>query len=316
MLKPQKRLCDKIWVDGELIDWDDANVHMSSHVLHYGSSVFEGIRAYNVGGTTKVFHLDAHVDRLYDSAKIYRMEIPYTKDQFKDAIMNCIKVNKFEACYIRPIVFRNVGAMGVNPFPASICCAILTWIWGAYLGKEAVEEGVDICVATWSRMHANTHAGIAKAGGNYLNSQLMKMEAITNGYVEAIALQTNGYIAEGSGENLFMVGKRWGTKHPTIFTPPLSASILSGITRASVIQLASDIGMEVVEQTLPREALYVCDELFFTGTAAEITPIKSVDRIPVGPGKRGPITKRLQEELFGILKGEKPDVHHWLTPVN
>lgn len=311
----EKKLADKVWVNGELVDWEKATIHVISHVVHYGSSVFEGIRCYNVAGTPKIFHLDAHVDRLFDSAKIYRMEIPYTKAELKKAMMDTIKANGFQACYIRPVIFRDLGALGVNPLPAKIKTVILTWEWGAYLGKEALEEGVDICVSTWHRMHANTHAGIAKAGGNYLNSQLMKMEALNNGYVEAIALQTNGYIAEGSGENLFMVAKRWGHATSTIFTPPMSASILSGITRASVIQLAEELGMEVLEQTLPREALYVCDELFFTGTAAEITPIRTVDRIKIGTGTRGPVTKRLQERLFGLLAGELEDTHGWLTPV-
>ncbi|MFC1707219.1 branched-chain amino acid transaminase [Planctomycetota bacterium] len=310
-----EKLADKVWIDGELVNWEDATIHVISHVVHYGSSVFEGIRCYDVGGTPKIFHLHAHVDRLFDSAKIYRMEIPFSKDEIKQAMLDTIKANGFQECYVRPVFFRDQGALGVNPFPAEVKCVILTWKWGAYLGKEALEEGVDICVSTWSRMHANTHAGIAKAGGNYLNSQLMKMEALTNGYVEAIALQTNGYIAEGSGENLFMIAKRWGDKHSTIFTPPLSASILSGITRATVIQLASELGMTVVEQTLPREALYVCDELFFTGTAAEITPIRTVDRLPIGTGRRGPVTKQLQEALFAILTGKVEDRHGWLTPV-
>ncbi|MCS7082862.1 MAG: branched-chain amino acid transaminase [Bacteroidetes bacterium] len=301
-------LCEWIWFNGRLVPFEEARVHVLAHVIHYGSSVFEGIRAYKTKKGTAIFRLREHLRRLYDSAKIYRMSIPYTPEELEEAVLQSIRANGLESCYIRPIVFRGYGPMGVNPLHCPVEVAIAVWEWGAYLGQEALEQGVDVQVSSWNRLPANSIPYIAKAGGNYLNSQLIKMEALTNGYAEGIALDYDGFIAEGSGENLFLV------RDGRLFTPSLEAPILPGVTRDAVIRLARDMGLEVVETRLPRSSLYVADELFFTGTAAEITPIRSVDRIPIGTGFRGPITARLQEAFFHIVHdGEDP--YGWLTPV-
>ena len=300
---------DKIWMDGGFVDWDNANIHVCSHVVHYGSAVFEGMRCYKTPMGAAAFRLKAHVDRLYNSAKIYRMEIPYSKGEFADAILETIRINNLDECYIRPVVYRGYEELGVNPFPNPVKVFIAVWKWGQYLGQDALENGVDVCVSSWTRIAPNTLPALSKAGANYMNSQLIKMEAIVNGYVEGIALDTNGYVSEGSGENLFIV--RNGKLH----TPPLGASVLPGITRDCTIQLAGDLGVEVVQQIIPREALYLADEVFFTGSAAEISPIRSIDRIEIGSGKRGPMTQQLQERFFGILSGEFEDKHNWLTKV-
>lgn len=298
-----------IWFNGELVKWDEAQVHVASHVLHYGSSVFEGIRAYETEDGPAVFCLDAHIDRLFNSSKIYRMEVPYTKEEIRQAIMETIKVNEHKNCYIRPLIFRGMNGLGVNPNGCPVGVTIITMEWGAYLGPEAIEQGVDVGVSSWGRMAPNTFPAAAKIGGQYINSQLIAMEATRHGYTEGIALDANGFVSEGSGENIFLV------RDGVLFTPPLSSSVLEGITRRCVITLAQDLGYKVREECIPREALYVADEVFFTGTAAEITPIRSVDHIPVGVGKRGPITKQLQEEFFGLSSGTLPDRHGWLTPV-
>jgi len=300
---------DKIWFNGQFVPWDEAKVHVMAHVLHYGSSVFEGIRAYKTATGPAVWLLDGHLKRLFDSAKIYRMEIPYSFDEIREAILETIRVNKHEACYIRPIVFRGYGEIDVDPRGCPVEVAIATIEWGRYLGQEAIEQGVDVCVSSWRRMAPNTIPALAKCGANYANSQLIKMDALENGYVEAIALDVAGYVSEGSGENLFLV------RNGTLITPPLGFSVLGGLTRDAVITLARDLGIPVEEQAIPRELLYIADEAFFTGTAAEITPIRSIDRIPIGQGKRGPITARIQKEFFGIVSGEVPDRHGWLTPV-
>jgi branched-chain amino acid aminotransferase len=300
---------DKIWFNGEFVPWDEAQIHVMSHVLHYGSSVFEGIRAYNTANGPGVWLLDGHLKRLFDSAKIYRMEIPYSFDEVKEAILETIRVNKHEACYIRPIVFRGYGEIGVDPRGCPVDVVIATIEWGRYLGPEAIEQGVDVCVSSWQRMAPNTFPALAKSGANYANSQLIKLEALENGYAEGIALDVAGYVSEGSGENLFIV------RDGTLITPPLGFSILGGLTRGAVITLAKDLGIPVAEQAIPRELLYISDEVFFTGTAAEITPIRSIDRLTIGAGRRGPITERLQVEFFGITEGEIPDRHGWLTPV-
>jgi len=300
---------DKIWFNGRFVPWDEAKVHVMAHVLHYGSSVFEGIRAYKTPTGPAVWLLDGHLRRLFDSAKIYRMEIPYSFDELREAILETIRVNRHEACYIRPIVFRGYGEIGVDPRGCPVEVAIATIEWGRYLGKEAIEQGVDVCVSSWRRMAPDTIPALAKCGANYANSQLIKVDALENGYVEAIALDVAGYVSEGSGENLFVV------RNGTLITPPLGFSVLGGLTREAVITLAKDLGIPVKEQAIPRELLYIADEAFFTGTAAEITPIRSIDRIPIGRGKRGPITTRLQEEFFGIVSGEVPDRYGWLTPV-
>ena len=300
----------KVWMNGKLIPWSEANIHIASHVIHYGTSLFEGFRAYDTPKGSAILQLQAHTKRLYNSCKMYRMDIPYTQEEFNSAIIDTIKANQLSSCYIRPIVYRGYGTLGVDPFPCPVDCAILVWEWGQYLGDEAVEKGVDVRVSSWLRMAPNTFPALAKSGANYMNSQLIKMEALTEGYVEGIALNVRGHVSEGSGENVFLVND--GTVH----TPPLSASILPGITRATVIQLLKDLEIPVVEDTTPREMLYIADEVFFTGSAAEITPIRSIDKIPIGSGGRGPITKRLQEEFFAYINGEREDRYNWLTYVN
>lgn len=300
---------DKIWFNGELINWEDAKIHVLSHVVHYGSSVFEGIRCYKTKSGPAVFRLDDHIGRLFDSAKIYRMEVPYTANQVQEAVLETIRTNKLEECYVRPVVFRGYGAIGVLPFEAPVEVAIAVWEWGQYLGDEAVQKGVSVCTSSWNRMAPNTFPFFAKAGGNYLNSQLVKMEANIDGYDEGIALGTDGLVSEGSGENIFAM------KNSSIYTPSSSFSILPGITRHSAITLARDLGYKVEQRAIPREFLYVADEIFFTGTAAEITPIRAIDKIPIGTGERGPTTKKLQEAFFAITSGEDDDRHGWLTHV-
>jgi branched-chain amino acid aminotransferase len=299
----------KVWMNGRLVDFADAKIHAFSHVFHYGSAMFEGMRVYKTRGGTAAFRLDDHVERLYQSCKVYRMEIPYTQAQFKDAIFDTIRANGFDACYIRPLIYRGLGALGVNPFKSPVDVIVAVWKWGQYLGEDAVTNGVDVCVSSWNRMAPNTFPAMAKATGNYLNSMLIKMEALVNGYTEGIALDSAGRLSEGSGENLFLVYRG------RILTPPLAGTILPGITRDTVITLARDAGYIVVEQQIAREMLYIADEVFLTGTAAEITPVRSVDRIPVGTGARGPVTERLQKEFFGLLDGEAEDRYGWLTPI-
>lgn len=297
----------KIWMNGGLVDWSDAKIHVASHVIHYGSGVFEGARCYSTPRGSACFRLDTHMRRLFDSAKIYRMDPKFDQTALTEAVLETIRANQFKACYIRPIVYRGYSALGVNPFPCPVDTAILTWEWGAYLGQDALENGVDVRVSSWSRSAPNTFPTLAKTSANYANSQLIKMEAITEGYSEGIALDTFGYLSEGSGQNLFVI------REGVIYTPPLTASILPGITRNSVITIARDLGYKVREEMLPRELLYIADEAFFAGTAVEITPIRSVDKIPVGTGKRGPITTAIQQAFFDIINGEVPDRHGWLT---
>ena len=300
---------DHIWHNGKLIRWDDAHIHVLSHVVSYGSSVFEGIRCYETTHGPVTFRLRDHMRRLLHSGHIYRMENPYTADQLSAAAHDVVRSNHLTGCYIRPIVIRGYGDVGVNPSACPVEVYIAAWEWGAYLGKEAIEEGVDVCVSSWTRMAPNTLPAMAKAGANYMNSQLIRMEAAANGYAEGIALDVNGYVSEGSGENIFLV------QDGVIYTPPLATSVLPGITRNSIMMLAEDLHIPVREQLIPREFLYIADEVFFTGTAAEVTPLRSIDRIKVGTGRRGPITKRLQEEFFAIISGAKPDRHNWLSPV-
>jgi len=300
---------DKIWHNGKFIHWDDAKIHVMSHVISYGSAVFEGIRCYRTKQGAAIFRLKDHMQRLLNSARIYRMELPHTADELCATAVELVRVNKMNGCYVKPIVLRGYGEAGVNPFPSPIEMYMACWEWGSYLGAEAVEKGVDVCVSTWTRMAPNTLPAISKAAGNYMNSQLIRMEAIVNGYVEGIALDINGYVSEGSGENLFLV------QDGTLLTPPLSSSILPGITRRSIVTLCEDLKIPVHEQLIPREMLYIADEVFFTGTAAEVTPLRTIDRIPIGNGSRGPVTKRLQDEFYAITSGTKPDRHNWLTPV-
>jgi branched-chain amino acid aminotransferase len=302
---------EKIWHNGRFIRWEDATIHVLSHVVSYGSSVFEGIRCYATPSGPAVFRLREHIRRMLDSAKIYRMEnVGYTAAELADAMLELVRVNKMESCYIRPIVLRGYGEMGVNPVKNPIDVYIACWDWGKYLGEEALAEGVDVCVSSWTRIAPNTLPALAKAGANYMNSQLMKMEALANGYSEGIALDADGYVSEGSGENIFVV--RDGKLH----TPPLGASVLPGITRDTVLTLAAELDLPIVETIIPREMLYIADEVFFSGTAAEITPIRSVDRIAIGKGRRGPIAERLQKEFFALVNGRKPDRYGWLTPVH
>jgi branched-chain amino acid aminotransferase len=297
----------KIWMNGALVDWADATIHVASHVVHYGSGVFEGARCYNTPLGSACFRLDAHMRRLFDSCKIYRMEPQDDLNTLTNAVLETIRANEFKACYIRPIIYRGYNELGVNPFPCPVDTAILTWEWGAYLGQDALKNGVDVRVSSWNRAAPNTFPTLAKSAANYANSQLIKMEAIAEGYSEGIALDTHGNLSEGSGQNLFLV------RDNILYTPPLSAAVLPGITRSSVITLARDLGFTVQEEMLPRELLYIADEAFFVGTAAEITPIRSVDKITIGAGRPGPVTEALQKAFFAVINGEVPDRHGWLT---
>jgi len=298
-----------IWMNGKFVPYEDAKIHVLSHVVHYGSSTFEGIRAYATPAGTAVFRLDRHVQRLIDSCKIARIECPYLYDELMDAVRETVRKNGGQACYIRPVVYRGFKTLGVNPTGVPVDVAIATLNWGKYLGKDALEHGIAVKVSSWRRAAPDTFPALAKTGANYLNSQLIKLEAITDGYEEGIALDAFGYVAEGSGENIFLV------RNGALLTPTLANSILPGITRDSVIQLARDLKLEVREEQIPREMLYIADEVFFTGTAAEITPITSIDRIPVGEGLVGPVTKRLQEAFFDVIEGRASDRRGWLFPI-
>jgi len=300
---------EKIWCNGKLIPWDDAKIHVLSHVVSYGSAVFEGVRCYHGEQGPAIFRLREHMQRLVNSAHIYRMEAPFSVDALCQASVELVRANKVAACYIRPIVLRGYGDVGVDPRGCPVDVYLACWEWGKYLGEAAVSGGVDICVSSWNRPAPNTLPQMSKAAANYMNSQLIRMEAKTNGYEEGLALDVNGYVSEGSGENVFVVMKG------TVYTPPFANSALPGITRDSVMTLCRDFDIPVAEQMIPREMLYVADEIFFSGTAAEITPVRSVDRVKIGIGARGPITKRVQEEFFALTSGKRPDRHGWLTPV-
>ena len=295
-----------IWFNGKLVPWEQATIHVLSHVVHYGTSFFEGLRCYETPRGPAIFRLTPHIRRLVDSAKIYRTEIPYSQEQLVAAVKETVRANGLRAGYIRPVVYRGYGEIGVNPAKNPVEVAIATIEWGKYLGAEAMESGVDVCVSSWNRFAPNTLPAMSKAGGNYMNSQLIKMEALANGYAEGIALDANGQVSEGSGENLFII------RDGVAYTPPSSASILTGITRDTALALLGEMGVPVREQVVPRELLYLADELFFTGTAAEITPIRSVDRVTVGAGSRGPITAELQRRFFALVQGEAPDERGWL----
>ena len=299
---------EKIWHNGKLIPWDDATLHVMSHVVNYGSSVFEGIRCYALPSGPAIFRAPEHMQRLLDSARIYRIDVDFTLDDLTHGLVDLIKNNGVWPCYIRPIILRGYGEAGVNPFNSPTEVYICNYPWGKYLGSDA-SQGVDVCISSWTRIAPNTLPAMAKAGANYMNSQLIKMEAIINGYAEGIALDVNGYVSEGSGENLFVA------RNGVLQTAPLGNSVLPGITRDSILQIARDLGIKIVEQQIPRESLYIADEVFFTGTAAEVTPIRSVDKISVGKGAVGPITKSIQQEFYGIVRGEKSDRYKWLTPV-
>jgi branched-chain amino acid aminotransferase len=299
----------KIWMNGKLVEWKDATIHIASHVIHYGSSVFEGARCYATPKGSACFRLDAHMRRLQLSAKIYRMSYPLDLTAWQDAVLDTIRANEMKSCYIRPILYRGYESLGVNPFTCPVDAAIMLWDWGAYLGKEALEEGCDVQIASWSRMAPNTLPAMAKSAANYANSALIKMEAVTDGYSEGIALDVYGNVSEGSGQNIFIV------RDGTLLTPSLGSSILGGITRDCIITLARELGYSVAESIIPREALYTADEVFVVGTAAEVTPIRSIDKIQVGAGRRGPVTEALQRAFFAVVNGDVPDTHGWLTYV-
>ena len=299
----------KVWMNGKIVDWANANIHIATHVIHYGSAVFEGARCYKTPKGSMFFRLGAHMRRLYDSARIYRMDYALDCETLTRGVIDTVIANGLEACYIRPLIYRGFHTLGVNPLPCPVDAAILVWEWGAYLGPEALEKGVDARVSSWTRSAPNTFPSMAKSSANYANSGLIKMEAVLDGYSEGIALDPEGHLSEGSGQNLFLV------RDGALYTPPFSASVLPGITRDSIITLAKDMGLTVKEQDLPREMLYVSDEVFFVGTAAEVTPIRSVDKIQIGAGRRGPITTALQTAFFDYINGVVPDRHDWLTPV-
>jgi branched-chain amino acid aminotransferase len=301
---------EKVWHNGQFIPWKEATLHVASHVISYASCLFEGIRCYSTLQGPAIFRLPEHVDRLMNSCRIYHMEPGYSRDQLQEAMVELVRVNRASHCYIRPLVFRGYGELSVNPLKNPVEVYMLAWKWGKYLGEEALKKGVDVCVSSWQRIAPNTLPAMAKSAANYMNSQLIKIEALTNGFSEGIALDTNGHLSEGSGENLFLV------REGKLLTPPLFSSVLPGITRDSVMTLAREMGYAVFEQPLPREMLYIADEAFFTGTAAEITPIRSVDHIMVRKGEPGPITRKLQEQFLAIAEGRAEDTHGWLTHVS
>jgi len=300
---------DKIWMNGEYVNWDDAKIHILSHVIHYGSGIFEGARCYNTPKGPAIFRLKEHTDRLFNSSKIYRMDIPFTKDEINQVIIDLIKMNKHKECYIRPLVYRGYESLGVDPTGVPIEVSIAVWPWGKYLGPEAIEQGVDVGVSSWRRNAPGTMPDMAKATANYMNGQLIRLEARAHGYIEGIALDIFGHVSEGSGENVFIVRRN------RLVTPPFGSSILPGITRNTIIKIATDMGIEVIEEAIPREALYIADEVFFTGSAAEVTPIRSIDGIKIGEGSRGPITEKLQKAFFSIFADSFDDKYNWLTYV-
>ena len=301
---------EKIWHNGNWILWDDAKLHVLTHAVSYGSAVFEGIRCYETPQGPAIFRLREHMQRLINSGKIYRMDLPYTLEQFCQVACELVRINKMSSCYVKPIALRGYGEVGVNPLNSPVDLYMACWHWGAYLGPDALSKGVDVCVSSWTRIAPNTLPAMSKAAANYMNSQLIRMEAALNGFAEGIALDSDGYVSEGSGMNIFMV------HDGTLYTPPLSASILPGITRDSVVKLATDLEIPLKESVIPREMLYLADEVFFVGTAVEVTPLRSIDKIIVGKGVAGPITRKIQEEFFAVTSGRKPDRHNWLTPVS
>ena len=301
---------DLIWFNGEFVAWKDATVHVMSHALHYGSSVFEGIRAYDTHKGTCIFRLEEHIDRLFDSAKIYRMKIPYSKEEISQACKDAVKKNGLKSAYLRPLIFLGEIGMGLRPPTDAVSeVMIAAFPWDAYLGEDAIEHGVEVGVSSWNRLAPNTMPTAAKAGGNYLSSQLISSEAARHGYAEGIALDVNNFVSEGAGQNVFLVRKG------VVFTPPSTASILQGLTRDAVINLAKDLGFEVREETITREALYIADEIFMTGTATEVVPVKSMDGMQVGEGSRGPVTEKIQSAFFGLFDGTTEDKHCWLEAI-
>ncbi len=300
-----------IWKDGEIIAWHDATVHLLSLAVQFGSSVFEGIRAYDTARGPAVFRLDEHLRRLHDSCAIYRMEVGHTQEALKKACVEIIRKNGLKDCYLRPMVLRGYGSAGLNPVGSPVETYIPAWPWGTYLGEGALEAGVDVCVSSWMRAHPNTFPVRAKAAGHYVSAQLIKMEALANGYVEGIAVGPSGLVSEGSGQNVFLV------RQGRVVTPTLDGTSLAGITRDAILRIAADLGYEVREEPVPRESLYTADEIFFTGTASEVTPVRSVDRIPVGDGRAGPVTLAIQKRFMEVVRGEADDAYGaWLTYVD
>ena len=300
---------DQVWMNGSLVAWKDATVHVATHALHYGTGIFEGIRAYKTKNGSAVYRLPEHMRRLYDSCRVYRMEPKWSFDELSAAVVETVRVNGYESCYIRPLVYRGLETLGLDPRPCPVDVSIIVWEWAAMFGADGLSKGIDVGVSSWTRLAPNTLPAMAKATGNYANSGLIKMQAMIDGYGDAIALDENGLVSEGSGQNLFLV------RDKVIYTPSVTSSILQGITRDSVMVMARDLGYEIREAAMPREFLYMADEAFFCGTAVEITPIRSIDRIAVGDGERGPVTAALQQQFFGIINGDVPDTHRWLTPV-
>ncbi|MBN1898316.1 MAG: branched-chain-amino-acid transaminase [Spirochaetes bacterium] len=300
---------EKIWMNGKFVNWKDAKIHVLSHVIHYGSGVFEGIRCYHSSKASIIFRLRDHIGRLFDSAKIFRMEPDYSVDELAKAIIDTVKINKLKQAYIRPLIYRGFGFLGLNPFKCPIDVMIAAWDWGKYLGEGSMENGISVKISSWNRPAPNTFPSMAKICGNYANSQFIKIDALLDGYDEGIALDSYGFVSEGSGENVFIV------RNGVIFTPPTSSSILPGITRHCIFVLARELGIIVKQHVLPRESLYVSDEVFLTGTAAEITPVIKIDNIVVSKGKAGPVTKKLQKEFFNIIEGKTEDRHGWLTRI-
>lgn len=298
-----------IWKDGEYVAWEDAQVHLLAVAVQFGASIFEGIRCYDTPGGPAVFRLPEHIRRFQDSCKIYRMPLEHSAEELTEACRATVRKNGLKDCYIRPMALWGYGSAGMDPSDSPLETYVAAWPWGAYLGPEALAKGVDVCVSSWWRAHPNTFPVAAKAAGHYVNAQLIKMEAMANGYVEGIAVGPSGLVSEGSGQNLFLV------RDGVVLTPFLDGTSLAGITRDAVVTVAGDLGYEVREQDVPRESLYTADELFFTGTASEVTPIRSVDKIPIGEGKAGPVTLEIQKRFLDIAKGQAEDAHGWLTPV-
>ena len=292
-----------------MVDWKDATIHVASHVIHYGTGAFEGLRAYDSKHGTSVFRLAPHMRRMIDSCKVYRMEPKWSQAELEQAVLETVRVNGFKSCYIRPVIYRGYDSLTLDPRPCPVEAAVIVWEWDQMMGADALERGIDVGVSSWTRLAPNTLPALAKGSANYANSALIKMQAMLDGYADAVALDESGLLSEGSGQNLFLV------RDGVIFTPSLGSSVLQGITRDTVLVLAKDLGFEVRETAIPREFLYLADEAFFCGTAVEVTPVRSFDRIIVGNGKRGPITEALQQRFFAILKGEHPDTHRWLTAV-
>ena len=299
----------KIWMNGSMVDWKDATIHVASHALHYGTGVFEGLRAYDSRTGTNVFRLEPHLRRMMDSCRVYRMEPKWSQQELEQAVIDTVRINGFKSCYIRPLIWRGYDSLTLNPMPCPVEAAVVVWEWSQMMGADALDKGINVGVSSWTRLAPNTLPALAKGTANYANSALIKMQAALDGYDDAVALDESGLLSEGSGQNLFLV------RDGVIFTPSLASSVLQGITRESVLTIARDLGYEVREVAIPREFIYLADEAFFCGTAVEVTPIRAFDKITVGAGKKGPVTDAIQKRFFEIIRGDSPDTHGWLTAV-